>query len=101
MSETTKAEWEAEGLRRFGGDQMKWRFVCPSCGNTFAVEDWMKANAPESAIAFSCPGRWSGGVATLMEKDNGPCNYAGGGLFTMNPVTITDTGHSVFAFAEP
>ena len=49
----TFEEWNAEGARRFGADQMKWRFVCPACGHVAAVQDWKDAGAPVEAAAFS------------------------------------------------
>lgn len=99
----TQAQWTAEAERRFGPDQMKWRFVCPSCGHVASVQDWKDAKAPEAAVAFSCVGRWKGGdpEKTFM-KQGGPCTYAGGGLIGLNPVEVESDGvsHRVFAFAE-
>ena len=105
----THAEWEAEAKRRFG-DVMKWRFVCPACGHVASVADWKAAGAPSSAVGFSCVGRWSGakrdafglnpkGMAT---EGPGPCNYAGSGLFAINPVAVvTENGTTrVFAFDQ-
>jgi hypothetical protein len=100
----TKADWMAEGARRFGPDQLKWQFVCPACGYVASVEDWKKVGAPITAVAFSCIGRWMRRCRDAFGKDlgPGPCNYAGGGLFRLNPVCITDidTEHNNFAFAE-
>lgn len=100
----THDEWTAEAVRRFGDDYMRWRFVCPSCGHVASVQDWKDAGAPESAVAFSCVGRWAGGdpEKTFM-KQGGPCNYAGGGLIRLNPVVVESEGGKVtrvFAFAE-
>lgn len=101
----SRKEWIAEGRRLFGDDQMKWRFVCPSCGYVASVQDWKDCHAPDGAVAFSCVGRWK----KLFPKDAftagpGPCNYAGGGLFRVNPVTVTCTGVGldidVFEFAK-
>lgn len=102
-STMTVEEWRAEGERRFGADQMKWRFLCPSCGNEVSAEDYKKAAAPETAVAFSCVGRWMPATtATIFEKGKGFCNYAGGGLFRLNPITVIDesgTEHHIFEFA--
>ncbi len=79
------------------------RFVCPSCGNVATPEDWHKAGAPANTIAFSCVGRWMpNSTATIFEKGKGPCNYAGGGLFRLNPVIVEsgDAKHEIFEFAE-
>lgn len=102
LREMTLTGWEAEGTRRFGPNQMAWRFVCPSCGAEMSVADYKAAGAPENAVAFSCVGRWTGAKATIFEQP-GPCNYAGGGLFQLNPVKVTQpdgVAHHVFAFAE-
>lgn len=103
MTEYTHEEWIAEAKRRFGDDAKTWRFVCPSCGHVASVADYQAAGAPESAVAFSCVGRWTGAKKDVFAQDGGPCNYAGGGLFRLNPNTVAfgDAVHSVFAFAEP
>ena len=96
------SHWHDEGHRRFGRDQMAWRFVCPACGHVTKVDDYKKAGAPESAIAFSCVGRWTDGAREAFSKGAGPCTYAGGGLFGLNPITVVDGGkeHRMFAFDE-
>lgn len=100
MRTLTKAEWEAEGEHRFGPDRMKWRFVCPVCKHVQTPEDYKAAGAPETAIAFSCVGRWVEGAHKAFERtQNGPCNYAGGGLFRLNPVQI-DGEYGYFEFAD-
>lgn len=103
MREMTLDEWNAEGERRFGPDRMKWRFVCPVCGHVATTEDWKKAGATEGAVAFSCVGRWIEGSRAAFEgKGVGPCTYAGGGLFRLNPVRIRvqEKVHELFDFAE-
>lgn len=106
MKHMLRPEWEAEGRRLFGDDQMQWRFVCPACGHVASVKDWQDAGAEEDEVAFSCVGRHSekprgAFVSKFTTKKNreGPCNYAGGGLFKLNPVEVD--GHNVFDFAEP
>lgn len=94
----TKAEWEAEGRRRFGDDMRQWRFVCPSCGHVASVQDWFDAGATEGQVAFSCVGRYLGNAKEMCQRP-GPCNYAGGGLFRLNPQDVD--GEGFFAFAEP
>lgn len=101
----TKSEWYAEGVRRFGPDETTWAFVCPACGHRQTVADYEAAGAPEGHVAFSCVGR---AFPTCREafggKGPGPCNYAGGGLFAINPVTILDDGKKrgpFFEFADP
>ena len=99
----TVDERRAEGTRRFGSDEMHWQFICPSCGHIASVQDWKDAGAEESAVAFSCVGRWLTGAKQIGEK-SGPCNYAGGGLFRLNPMKVVCEGDvviDVFDFAEP
>lgn len=98
----THSEWLAEGTRRFGEDKMQWRFVCPSCGYVARVQDWRSAGATEGQVAYSCIGRALGSAKELGDTTGGPCNYAGGGLFRLNPVRVTFPGGEVmdvFAFA--
>lgn len=107
----TLEEWRAKGATLFGDDPMKWKFVCPVCEHVASVQDWKDAGAPQDSAGFACVGRWAG-VNEEVAKGNfgpngivgrGPCNYAGGGLFKLNPVTVIDPdGHKMqcFAFAE-
>lgn len=98
----TLKEWETKGAKLFGPDKLDWRFVCPSCGHVATVQDWKEAGAPEGAVAFSCVGRALGTSKQIGAK-SGPCNYAGGGLFKLNPIKIThDDGEvsHLFAFDE-
>ncbi len=100
----TYEEWEAEGIRLFGSDKMKWRFKCPSCGYVASAQDWIDAgDEKHTMIAFSCIGRLTGSTKKMFDKTGGPCNYAGGGLFGLNPVKIVLKGeiHSFFEFAPP
>lgn len=99
----TRTDWIAEGERRFGPDPMRWKFACPACGHVAAVADWKAAGAPEEAVAFSCVGRYQTNPprAAFGGKGPGPCDYAGGGLFRLNPQPVmhgADVLH-VFAFA--
>jgi hypothetical protein len=75
----TVEEWEAEGAQLFGENIKEWKFKCPVCGHVATPNDWRAARAPFGAIAFSCLGRWKKGVG---------CDYAGGGLFRLNPVMV-------------
>lgn len=83
---------------------MKWRFVCPICGYAASLQEWKDAGAPPGAWAFSCVGRWkntpvSDAFGPGPKVTGGPCNYAGGGLFRMNPVQII--GHAGVFGAVP
>jgi hypothetical protein len=105
MRTLTLAEWEEEGERRFGTDRMEWKFVCPLCKHVAATKDWKDAGAGSAAVAFSCVGRWLDVARDAFTKTGkGPCNYAGGGLFKLNPVQVTDPDgnmQGVFEFAGP
>ena len=93
-------EWEKEGIRRFGSDQQKWQFVCPSCGFVASVADYVSAGASDGFIGFSCIGRLVGAKRSLFEDGPGPCDYAGGGLFNISPVSIGGFKGGFFAFAD-
>lgn len=99
----THAEFQIEGTRRFGTDPMQWRFVCPVCGHVASVEDWQKAGAEENEVAFSCIGRHTEGSKEAFSskkanaKQSGPCNYAGGGLFKLNPMDVDGVRYFNFA----
>jgi len=101
----TLEQWQAEGRRRFGPRGDDWRFVCPCCGHEASVADWVTAGAKRECAGFSCVGRWSGVKRDAFTGDGpGPCNYAGGGLFKIAPVTVraSEQEHLFFAFAgEP
>jgi len=95
-------DWCAKGRELFGDDPMNWKFVCPSCGHVASVADWKNAGASEGEFAFSCIGRRLGSGNDMGGKKQ-PCNYAGGGLFQLNPVIViyADGGERpTFAFAE-
>lgn len=105
-------EWIKEGKRRFGDDIMKWRFVCPICGATFAIEDfrpYKELGATSDSATCECIGRYmpkEKRVEAFGEKGNKitkPCDYAGYGLFKLSPVVIIKDGieQDCFDFAEP
>ncbi len=102
MKEVTKADWESEAVRLFGEDRAQWRFICPVCGFNQSVQDYIDAGAPDSAIAFSCVGRWVSPSKDAFSDDDRPipCNYAGGGLFRLNPVKIEGIEVTCFDFAD-
>jgi len=82
-------EWHAEGTKLFGENMMDWRFRCPVCGHVAQAQAWADVGATQSA-GFSCIGRWlEGSKAAFEEKGEGPCTYAGGGLFRLNPVKVS------------
>ncbi|AZO45917.1 hypothetical protein EJ076_34960 [Mesorhizobium sp. M7D.F.Ca.US.005.01.1.1] len=98
-----KADWLAAGRERYGDETHLWRFKCPSCGHVASVKDWQDAGAPEGAVAFSCVGRYRKGDIGHVWGDKQPCDYAGGGLFKLNPIHVDDgqpEPHTVFDFAD-
>lgn len=99
----TPGDWRREGVRRFGPDERLWKFKCPACGHVASYQEYMDAGAPENVVAFSCIGRWLDGEVREAFGDPGtpgPCNYAGGGLFGLNPVSIAGRADPIFAFAD-
>lgn len=100
--ETTLEKYYEECSKRFGTNLHNWKFVCPVCGHVQSVQECRGVGMPLEAIAFSCIGRWTG-AGPYQPGSSGPCNYAGGGLFRLNPVYLTDTKTTAFelAPAEP
>lgn len=101
----TEKEWRKKGEELFGTDMMKWEFKCPMCDFVASTQDYKDAGASPGAVGFSCIGRYSKDkVKTIFDKHrrgNGPCDYAGGGLFKFNPVKVKlENGdfHEVFEF---
>ena len=81
-------DWCKEGTERYGVDMRKWEFICPSCGHIASIKEWMDAGAKETQAAFSCIGRHTERPEEIFHKNGGPCNYAGSGLFRLNPVHV-------------
>lgn len=108
-SRMTYKEWLAEGEKRFGKDPMNWKFVCPICKHVASTRDYKDAGAKSDNVGFSCVGRWIKGSRDAFgtpknNKRPGPCDYAGGGLFKLNPIAVVhEDGKEIlaFAFAEP
>ncbi len=98
----TREGWETEGQRLFGPSMWDRKFKCPSCGHVATAREWIEAGAPRGAIAFSCIGRWRDEPVkdAFHDEGDGPCNYTGGGLIGINPVTVEDMPGEWFAFAE-
>lgn len=96
-------QWYAEGTRLFGENKMQWKFKCPACSHVASVQDYKDAGAPQTAVGFSCIGRWLEDCSEAFDPGS-PCNYAGGGLIQINPVVVDmgeDDWMCVFEFAEP
>ena len=99
----TLKQWKQEGQSKFGEDSKQWKFICPSCKHVASVQDYIDAGAVDGEIGFSCIGRNLGIKKSIGDKTGGPCNYAGGGLFQLNPVKVILSeleSVRVFEFAE-
>ena len=95
------ANWLAEGKLRFGGDLMDFTFVCPVCQYEQSARECIEAGMESGAIGFSCIGRWLP-PEQIKKGPPGPCHYAGGGLFKLNPIRVRmpdGTELPMFAFA--
>ncbi len=106
LKRLSKSDWMAEGGRLFGGDMMRWRFVCPICGHVQTPEDLrpFAGRTPNDAY-FNCIGRFTGGRRAFGKNPKGtpaqPCDYTSGGLFCLAPVRVIDEEgreHPVFEF---
>jgi len=113
--------WQGEGRRLYGDNVATWKFRCPSCGHVQTAMDFKSYGVPirsiDTRLAFSCIGRSIAElhpalpVAEMWGTDLGyGCNYAGGGLFRINPTVIVfgiakETGEEatrpVFDWADP
>jgi hypothetical protein len=104
----TYEEWEKIGTQLYGNDKKEWKFKCPSCGFVQTFNDFIKAGATkeqaQGMIGFSCIGRVMEEKGEFLGKKqkSKACNYAGGGLFRINPVTIVCDGkeQGYFDFAN-
>jgi len=101
----TEEEWRKEAIEKFGEDPLNWKFICPICGYVASVQDWKDVGASEGEAAFSCIGRRTNNPKLAFggapDKKVGPCDYAGGGLFRVNPVHVEFDGgvRETFEFA--
>jgi hypothetical protein len=104
METITEVNWRKKGEKLFGKNALKWKFVCPVCGNIQMPEDFKKykdKGAKLSDAYFNCIGRFSEGKGTLLNKKESPCDYTSGGLLNMSPVSVVDKQgkkHFVFDF---
>src|SRR5579862_1076953 len=103
----THEEWLKEGEKLFGKQARHWRFVCPSCGNVATAAEFLpfkKGDVREACISVTieCIGRYTGARGAFDPAKFKPCNYAGYGLFRINPVRVEMDGHEIhcFAFAD-
>ena len=101
----SEAEWSSDGERRFGKDRMKWKFICPNCGNIQSPEDFKKykdKGAKPDTAYFNCIGRFMDKCEGTMLNNKSPCNYTLGGLINfVKTIVISEDGKEthVFEFA--
>lgn len=82
-------EWREEAKKRYPDDNIVFR--CPVCGFRQSVSEYKVAGAPEGSWGFSCIGRWTGAKRLAFgagKKSDGPCDYAGAGLFEVSPIQV-------------
>ncbi len=103
----THEEWLNKAKRLYGDNSGEWKFICPICKTPQTAQDFVKAGATKeqasTSIANECIGRWlPNKQKAIGEKKvikGQPCNYAGYGLFKLNPVeVIMDDGRKITAF---
>lgn len=105
---TTREEWFAEGVRRFGADPLVWRFKCPVCGNVQTPAEFkaVKVGMAPWAAYSNCIGRYQESARRAFgPKPKGtperPCDYASGGLFKVGRrVVLKGVEYNVFPFAD-
>lgn len=97
-------QWKSLGEKLFETkDKGLWLFRCPACDAIILGKEWKRLKAKQS-FAYSCIGRYMdiSERGTIFERKQ-PCNYAGGGLFRLNPVQVeieSEPAVEVFAFAH-
>lgn len=100
-------DWVKEALSR-NENPLQVKFKCPVCGYIATGQEYLDNGATEGAIGFVCIGRFkhSGMISDAFggrKVKHGPCNYTGGGLFRLNPITVIfqdGTEKDFFDFAE-
>jgi len=99
MNTYTEKEWKAEGIKRFGKDVKKWKFVCPFCKTIQTPQDLLDAGVKkedlDGFIGFSCIGRFTDGKKG--------CDWTLGGLFSIHESIIIcndNRNRPIFEFAD-
>ena len=94
MEPITQDKYFDEAKKRYGDNIDNWKFKCPSCGNAMTVGMYKEAAQVagiknySGQVAYSCIGRLMPNPVDMGVKGKGFCNYAGGGLFKLNPIPI-------------
>lgn len=98
------ADWLKKAKELFGDDTQEWVFKCPMCKHEASVAEYQAAGADEGEVGFSCIGRHLEGRSAMYSEGPGPCDYAGGGLFRLNPVHVVmddECTRETFEFGAP
>lgn len=120
LTTLTYDAWKAEGERRFGPDMLKWRFVCPGCGNEQSAEDFRPfkdRGATTNSAYGQCLGRFLPREQTrswMNDKRRAGvrCDYTAYGLLCICTTCVQPPSDvpaenggpkpiAVFEFAEP
>jgi len=105
QTRTTREEWTAEGVRRFGENLMHWKFVCPVCEHVQTVADFKKfkdRGATPDDARQNCIGRFMPPDQRRgpSNPDGQPCDYTAYGLLRLAPIVVVgEDGTEQFAFA--
>lgn len=89
-------EWEQEGIKLFGEDKKKWKFICPRCGHVASIQDFLDIGCDANDAFQNCIGRMKKGIG---------CDWAAYGLFGTlgkGKIVISQEGKkvNVFDFAK-
>jgi hypothetical protein len=96
LFEISHEDWQKEAVKRYGTDHNTWKFRCPSCLNImtpkmyhdFGITSGMPKESVQNMMAFSCVGRLMDKPQEMLVNGKGFCNYAGAGLFRLNPILV-------------
>jgi len=105
------SEWLDKAKRLYGKNAGDWKFKCPVCQTVQTAQDFVRAGLSKeeasTSIAQECIGRHlqnkEKAFGEKKRKKGVPCDYAGYGLFKLNPVEIImddGTKYNAFDFAD-
>ena len=104
-------EWLKKAARLYGENAGDWKFICPACETPQTAKDFVNAGLTREQASISIANECIGRHLPEKQKAIGekkiikgnPCNYAGYGLFQLNPVEIEfedGTIRKAFDFAD-
>jgi hypothetical protein len=83
------SDWVTEAFKRYPDKNVT--FVCPVCKYRQSIRDLEEAGLERGTWGFSCIGRGLDKCKRAFgdgKEKSGPCDYAGGGLFRLNPISV-------------